>query len=82
MEVSCLRVVRWFEKNVDKLIGEQPLSNVDLVILQKLFDVADNNPMCDCYPIKTVEQIKYIKDVAHIVITKQDYDYFLECDAT
>lgn len=75
------RVIRWFEKNGDNLVGEVPLDKVDLPVLQRLFDIADDNPMYDCYPIKTESQIKYIQKATHLPIEPWSYDYFLECDA-
>jgi hypothetical protein len=80
--MSYLRVVRWFERDGDKLIGEQPLDGVDLSILQKAFAVAADDPMYDCYPIETKQQVEYIQGVTHLVINIQSYDYFLECDAS
>ncbi len=75
------RVIRWFEKNGDELVGEIPLGEVELSKLQKLFNVSEDNPMYDCYPIKTKRQIKYIQKATQHPIEPCSYDYFLECDA-
>jgi predicted transcriptional regulator len=75
------RVIRWFEKNGDELVGEARLEKVELSKLQKLFNVSEGNPMYDCYPIKTKRQIRYIRKAAQHPIDSWSYDYFLECDA-
>jgi hypothetical protein len=74
------RVVRWFEKDGDALVGERQLENLKLSTLQRLFRVSENNPMYDCYPIKTKLQIRYIQKAANHPIDLLAYDYFLECD--
>jgi hypothetical protein len=75
------RVIRWFEKDKDALAGELRLDKVDLPRLQKLFNVPENNPMYDCYPIKTKKQIKHIQEITNYPVDPRSYDYFLECDA-
>ncbi|NEP13917.1 MAG: hypothetical protein F6K14_27695 [Symploca sp. SIO2C1] len=75
------RVVRWFEKDGDAIVGEARIGNPDLQKLHELFDIPEENPMYDCYPISTKTQIRYIqKNLSHEIDTLS-YDYFLECDA-
>lgn len=75
------RVIRWFEKDGDALVGEVRLDEVDLPRLRKLFNIPENNPMYDCYPIKTKRQIRYIQKATRHPVNPWSYDYFLECDA-
>ena len=75
------RVVRYFQKDGDKLLGEIPLDNVELLLLQKLFGESQDNPMYDCYPIKTSHQIEYLEKITQSNLDTQSYDYFLECHA-
>lgn len=75
------RVIRWFEKDGEALVGELRLDTVELPKLQRLFNLPEDNLMYDCYPIKTKRQIKYIQKTTHHPIDPWSYDYFLECDA-
>jgi hypothetical protein len=75
------RVVRGFEKEGDKLVEEIPLDGADISILQELFGVPSDNPMYDCYPIETQQQIEYIQKITKFRVNPQSYGYFLECDA-
>jgi hypothetical protein len=75
------RVIRWFEKDGDALVGELRLSEFDLSKLQRLFNISKDNPMYDCYPIKTKRQIQHFKKITNHPIDTRAYDYFLECDA-
>jgi hypothetical protein len=74
------RVVRWFEKDGDALVGESRLDDLELSKLQRLFHVSRDNPMYDCYPIKTPLQMRYIQKATNHPIDLLAYDYFLECD--
>lgn len=74
------RVVRWFEKDGDALVGESPLDDLELSKLQRLFHVSRDNPMYDCYPIKTPLQVRYIQKATNHLIDLSAYDYFLESD--
>lgn len=80
MPKKIKRVVRWFNKKSDALVGEVELINFELTKLQKLFYVSENNPMYDCYPVKTEEQILYIRAKTKYSIDVTTHDYFLECE--
>ena len=75
------RIVRWFEKRGDRLLGEIRLEQENLGELQKLFDIPSDNPMYECYLIETEAQVRYFQDILRLKIDTQLYDYFLECDA-
>ena len=80
-EQEVQRVIRWFEKDGDNLVGEKPIGDVTLSTLQKLFGISRENPMYDCYPVEFPEQTEYLQKVLNVEIDTQSYDYFLECDA-
>ena len=74
------RVLRWFEKEGDELIGEQKVDNINLELLHKLFGIDLDNPMYDCYPIESAEQINYLQNFLDSKLDTKSYDYFIECD--
>ena len=74
------RVLRWFEKEGDELIGEKKIDNISLEYLQKLFGIDSENPMYDCYPVESAEQINYLQNLLKFELDTKSYDYFIECD--
>lgn len=74
------RVLRWFEREGDDLVGEKIISNVDLEHLQKLFGIDLENPMYDCYPVESAQQINYFQNLLNLELDTKSYDYFVECD--
>lgn len=75
------RVLRWFEKKGKNLVGEKILDDAKLEQLQKLFGIPPENPMYDCYPVESSEQIEYIQKLLNFKLDTQSYEYFVECDA-
>jgi hypothetical protein len=75
------RVIRWFDKTGDDLVGEAVLADVDVINLQKLFNIASDNPMFDCYLIDSDDEFNYLKQFVDLDFQPDLYDYFLECDA-
>jgi len=77
---SVVRVLRWYEKNGDRLIGEAVLDAPKLPKLQQLFEESANNLMVDSYPVSVaqVERLQY--EIAE-PIDLSAYDCYLECDA-
>lgn len=74
-------IIQWFDKDSDALVGESRLrEDVDFRKLQDIFNVPEDDPMYDCYPIITSEQIKYIEEVTRHRLDLCSYDYFLECN--
>jgi hypothetical protein len=76
------RVVRWFEKEGDELVGEKIISNDNLEHLQQLFGIDAKNPMYDCYLVESTEQINYVQNLLNFELDTESYDYFIECDRT
>ena len=74
------RVLRWFDREGDDLVGEKIISNVDLEDLQQLFKIDPENPMYDCYPVESAEQLSYLQNLLNFGLDTESYDYFVECD--
>lgn len=74
------RVLRWFEKEGDNLVGEKVISNINLEHLQKLFGIDSENPMYDCYSVESAEQINYLQNSLNLELDTRSYDYLVECD--
>jgi hypothetical protein len=74
------RVLRWFEKEGDDLVGEKVINNISLEYLQKLFGIDSENPMYDCYLLESAEQINYLQNLLNFELDTKSYDYFIECD--
>ena len=75
-----VRVLRWYEKVGDRLIGEQILSPVQLTDLQQQFGVTRTDPMVECYPL-TQKHITFFESLTGWTLDLEQFDYFLECDA-
>ncbi|MEO0927915.1 MAG: hypothetical protein AAFY63_18805 [Cyanobacteria bacterium J06643_13] len=74
------RVLRWFEKEGDSLVGEIVVNNINIEHLQKLFKVDSKNPMYDCYLVETSEQINYLESLLNFKLDTDSYEYLIECD--
>jgi hypothetical protein len=77
---KVIRVLRWYEKDGDALIGERMLNNINLSELQKLFGEPKDNLMFECYPI-TQLQARFLQRTLKQSFDLRSYAYFLECDA-
>jgi len=75
-----IRVLRWYEKNGDRLIGETVLNSLGLPELQRLFQESTDNLMVDSYPV-SVAQVERLQHEISEVIDLSAYDYYVECDA-
>ncbi|MCB1590981.1 MAG: hypothetical protein KDI90_00880 [Alphaproteobacteria bacterium] len=62
------------------LVQELPLPDIPLLELQKLFSIAGDNPMYDCYPI-TIANVSFFKKWVDQEFNFERYEYFLECSA-
>lgn len=80
-EPKVERVLRWFEKEGNNLVGEEVLDDVRLEQLQKLFVISPENPMYDCYPVESSDQIEYFQKLLNCRLDTYSYEYFVECDA-
>jgi hypothetical protein len=74
------RVVRAYEQEGDRLIGEFSLKGVSLSELQDLFGESKQNLMVDSYPISST-QASYFQKRLNTAFDCDTFDYFLECDA-
>jgi hypothetical protein len=74
------RVLRWFEKEGDELVGEKIIYNANLEHLQRLFEIDSENPMYDCYLVESAEQMNYLRNLLNLELDTESYDYFIECD--
>ncbi len=75
-----IRVLRWYEKEGDRLIGEAVLDALKLTELQQLFQESTDNLMVDSYPV-SVAQVERLQREVAAPIDINAYDYYLECDA-
>ena len=75
-----IRMIRWYEKEGDQLVGELPLPNIRLTELQELFQESPDNLMFECYVISP-RQADYFQQKLKQKLDLDDYDYFIDCDA-
>lgn len=79
-EYQVIRILRWYQKKGDSLIGEIPLLDINVDDIRKLFSECDQNPLYDSYCVKD----QHIDFLQHFIEEKIDldvFDYFVECDA-
>lgn len=76
---QVIRVLRWYKKDGDALVGEQVL-NLNLRSLQKLFGESRDSLMFECYPVSRM-QARYLQRRLRRSFDLDSYAYFLECDA-
>ncbi|MGG6267991.1 DUF7683 domain-containing protein [Leptolyngbya sp. AN03gr2] len=77
---SIIRVLRWYEKNGDRLVDEAVLNALDLPELQELFQESADSLMVDSYPV-SVAQVTRLQSGLAERIDLSAYDYYVECDA-
>jgi len=75
-----IRMLRWFEKKGNQLVGESPLPNIELTELQELFQEDSDNLMFECYEIGP-QQADYFQQKLNQPLDLESYDYFIDCDA-
>jgi hypothetical protein len=74
------RVLRWYEKNGNALIGETVLRGLSLTELQNILHEPTDSPMFFSYQLAD-EQVDYFQRKLKQVFDLSAYEYFLECDA-
>jgi len=74
------RVMRWFDRSSDELVGSAPIRGIHLTELQRMFGVEPDDPMYDCYPV-TPTQASQLQACVDVPILLDKYDYFVEADA-
>ena len=75
-----IRIVRWFDRNTDKIVGSAPLRGISLESLQRMFGIDRKDPMYDCSPI-TESQATQLQAFLDVPLQLDRYDYFVEADA-
>jgi hypothetical protein len=75
-----IRMIRWYEKEGDQLVGELSLPNIRLTELQELFNESPDDLMFECYLISD-QQANYFQQKINQKLDLDSYDYFLDCDA-
>lgn len=75
-----IRMIRWYEKEGDQLVGELSLPNISLTELQELFHESPDDLMFECYLISD-QQANYFQQKINQKLDLDSYDYFLDCDA-
>ena len=74
------RVLRWYEKDGNALIGETVLRGCSLTELQMILKEPTDSPMFFSYQL-TDEQVGYFQRKLKQAFDLSAYEYFLECDA-
>ena len=75
------RVLRWFEKGSgEAFVGEETLSEIRLIDLQREFRVESTNPMCDCWKVEE-QHVGFVQNHCRTIIVLGEFDYFVEADA-
>jgi hypothetical protein len=75
---GVVRLVEWYEKQGDRLLGEATLQDIALSDLQTLFKVSSDNPMYERYPIGVV-QAEFLQSKLDHRIDLEQSDYYLSC---
>lgn len=74
------RVIRYFNKKTETLVGEAVLPEIPIDQLQAVFNVNRSDPMCDSFAI-VVSNVAILKEYTNLRFDFHNYDYFLEYDA-
>ena len=74
------RLLRWYEKNGNALIGETVLRGFSLTELQHILNEPTGSPMFFSYQL-TDKQIGCFQRKLKQTFDLNAYEYFLECDA-
>jgi hypothetical protein len=74
------RLLRWYEKEGDTIVGEIILKGFSITELQNILDEPADSPIFFSYEL-TSEQVKYFQNKLNQTFNVNDYEYFLECDA-
>jgi hypothetical protein len=77
---DVVRVVRWFDKSSDRLVGEAVMASARLEELQALFDVAPDNPMYDSW-IVGPNQAGALSRMTGVPVDLDRFDYFVDAHA-
>ncbi len=68
----------WYNKDpFDDHVGEIQIAEKSLVELRELFNLPLNDPMVDCFLVKS-EHVDMIEKIIEVKISFDKYDYFIE----
>src|SRR5436190_11717978 len=74
------RSLAYCSKADERLVGELSLAGVDLNILQTLFELADDDPMYEVFPVGPA-QAAALQPYVSEAIDLDRYNYYVECHA-
>jgi hypothetical protein len=74
------RVLSWFKKDDDRLVGVVPLVGVRTNFLRRLLGLSQDEPMYDSFPL-TPRQLTRLAPHVKTALDPEQYDYFVECEA-
>lgn len=73
------RLLRWYDRRSDELIGSAPLHDVDSAALRRMFDRPDDDPMYEAYPV-AASQASQLQAWVDVPILLDRFAYFVETD--
>lgn len=76
-----VRVVDCYSNKTDDLVAEHRLPPIDLSELQRLWNVAADEPMLDCWPIQR-KHARFLRGLLGIEFDLKNYSYFLSSFTT
>ena len=76
-----VRVIEYFSKETDELMGEFVLPQVELSGLQQLWNAPPDEPMVECFSIEE-ERAPFFRELAGIEFDFARYSYFLAAYTT
>lgn len=74
------RSITWFDKTSEELLGDEALPELELSLLQQLFEIPTTNPMFDTYRLGPIQAAALQPHLKHRIELEQ-YDYFLDASA-
>lgn len=74
------RLLRWYDRRSDELVGSAPLQHIELPALQRIFGLAADDPMYNAYPV-TAREASQLQAYVDVPLQLDRHDYFIEADA-
>jgi hypothetical protein len=71
------RIIAYYSKEDEFIVGEIDLGNVDVQLLRDLFGATADDPMYHCFPVKE-EHLPTLQRISGESIDLGQYDYFVE----
>lgn len=73
-------VISWFDKKTEEHVGDYEVDcQLNIGELRNIFDLSENDPMCDVYPIENDLSVCYFDGKISMKLNLKNYSYFLEC---